>query len=147
MIANAQDTIATSVRFEVGENWILENISFDFDKPVLEKNSYPTLDQLIEMLSKHDSLVIMVGNHGDSRGSEAYCVRLTQKRAEMVRNYLINSSISADRVIAKGFGDTQLLIPDSAIEKMGSPQEKEKAHQTNRRTEVTIVSASYTSKK
>jgi len=124
----------------------VQHILFDFDKPVLRPESYIYLDSLVEYMKWQNQIIIEIGNHGDSRGSESYCVRLTQSRAQAMSKYLISKGISPKRVVPTGYGETKLLIPDSSIDVMKDAEEIEKAHQLNRRTTYKIIALDYVSK-
>ncbi|MDF1672582.1 MAG: OmpA family protein, partial [Vicingaceae bacterium] len=74
-----------------------------------------------------------------SRGSDSYNKNLSQQRAQSCMDYLVEKGIAKDRLIAKGYGETMLLVSDVDIEKMTSETAKEDAHQKNRRTEFKII--------
>lgn len=129
--------------FRQGDRMIANGVFFSFDRMHILEESYPHLDSMVTFLKLHDSLTIEIGNHGDSRGSDAYCIRLTDRRARSVYDYFVSAGIPAERITYRGYGETMLLIPDSAIEVMGSTEEKEAAHQRNRRTEYIITDTNY----
>jgi outer membrane protein OmpA-like peptidoglycan-associated protein len=58
---------------------------------------------------------IEVAGHTDSKGSDAYNMKLSQQRAEAVRNFLISRGVAADRLTAKGYGESQ-PVADNATE-------------------------------
>lgn len=113
----------------------LENIYYDFDKYDIRPEAIPELDKLARILAENPAVRIEIGSHTDSRQSVGYNERLSQLRAEAVVNYLISRGIAADRLVAKGYGETQLLngcrdgVTCSELE-----------HQINRRTIVRILS-------
>jgi len=94
-------------------------------------------------LQNHKTLVVKIGNHTDSRGHSNYNSLLTQKRAQMIDKYLVEKGIQADRLVAVGYGEDQLLITDSEISKFKSDLEIEQAHATNRRTTFEIIALDY----
>jgi outer membrane protein OmpA-like peptidoglycan-associated protein len=59
---------------------------------------------------------IEVAGHTDSRGSDAYNIKLSQRRAEAVRDYLISKGIAADRLSAKGYGESQPVADNATDE-------------------------------
>jgi len=74
--------------------------------------------------------VIEISGHTDDVGDDASNLTLSQQRAESVRNYLIKKGIAANRVVAKGYGETMPVTTGTSDE----------ARQKNRRTEVKILS-------
>lgn len=130
----------TSNQFKVGDVYESNpKILFDLAKWTIRTKSHSHLDRIADFLLKHDSLVIEIGIHTDSRGSDEYSIRLDKKRAESIMEYLINKGVDSERLSAKGYGKTELFISDEEIEKMKTAQEKEKAHAVNRRTEFKII--------
>lgn len=127
------------------EGAILRNydIRWDLAKSTLQDTSYYFLDQMVDFMNAHSNTVLDVGVHTDSRGSDMYSIRLEQNRAESITDYMIAEGIAPDRLIPKGYGESQLLISDKEIAKMATQEEKEMAHQTNRRTEFKILSLDY----
>lgn len=108
----------------------LENVYFDFGKATLRPESFTALNELVDLLKAKTSMTIEVGGHTDDVGDDASNITLSQQRADAVRNYLINKGIAANRVTAKGYGETQPVASGTSDE----------ARQQNRRTEVKILS-------
>jgi outer membrane protein OmpA-like peptidoglycan-associated protein len=89
-------------------------VQFDFDSARLQDSAKPLLDNLASAM-KNDRLMSMrfsVEGHTDAKGTEAYNVNLSQKRAASVVQYLISSGVSKDRLESEGKGYSQLLFPD-----------------------------------
>ena len=86
------------------------------------------------MLEKNPNIKIELASHTDCRGKDAYNETLSQKRAESVVKYLIGKGIDANRLTAKGYGETM------PIEKCDCETCTEEQHQKNRRTTFKIVS-------
>lgn len=112
----------------------LENIYYDFDKANIRPDAAVILDDLYQIMINNPTLVIELSSHTDSRGSDAYNMALSQRRAESAVRYLINKGIDADRLVAKGYGETR-LVNECAN---GVPC-SEAQHQANRRTEIKIL--------
>jgi outer membrane protein OmpA-like peptidoglycan-associated protein len=96
------------------------------------------LDTIAAYLKNHPGLVIEIGSHIDSRGSDVFNLKLSTARAQSVASYLINKGAAPKQLIAKGYGETRLLIADSEINKLKTIVEKERAHGINRRIEITV---------
>ena len=86
---------------------VLEGVNFDFDKATLRQEDIAIIDRDVTSLDKWGNVNIEVAGHTDSRGSDAYNMNLSQQRAEAVRNYLVSKGIAADRLSAKGYGESQ----------------------------------------
>jgi outer membrane protein OmpA-like peptidoglycan-associated protein len=118
---------------------VLENILYDFDKWAIRDDARPTLDWLVDFMNRN-AVKIELGSHTDSRGSADYNQKLSWRRAVSVVRYLVDKGIAYDRIIPRGYGESQLLnqcsdgVPCSAA-----------AHQLNRRTEFKILELDYVS--
>ncbi len=117
----------------VGQEIVLQNIYYDFNKWDIRKDAEPTLDQLSELLHANPDIKIELGSHTDCRGEDKYNLDLSQKRAESVVQYLINKGIDPERVIPKGYGETQ---PNILCDCDNCSDED---HQENRRTSFIII--------
>jgi len=118
-------------RLELNKTFTLENIYYDLDKYDIRADAAPELDKLAQLLKDNPTMVIELSSHTDTRGSDAYNMTLSQRRAESVVNYLTQKGIDPDRMEARGYGERNLLIPNARTEE---------EHQKNRRTEFTIIS-------
>ena len=144
---NVPDTAAFQVvekfikldKLEVGKKVVLNNIFYDYNKSTLRDASFNELDKVIELLNANPKMKIELSAHTDSRGSDAYNKNLSQKRAQSCVDYLLTKGIAKERLVAKGYGESQLVVTDDSIEKLSSVEEKEDGHQRNRRTEFKIL--------
>lgn len=120
--------------YEVGKAIALQNIHYNFDKDNIRADAAKILDELVRTMRDNPTLVIELGSHTDSRGVDIYNLDLSQRRAKSVVNYLVSRGIARDRMVAKGYGETQLLNKCSNGVKC-----TEAEHQANRRTEFKIL--------
>jgi outer membrane protein OmpA-like peptidoglycan-associated protein len=118
-----------TIQFELPKQYTLDNVYFDFGKATLREESYKELDELVEYMKLKKSLVIEIAGHTDNVGSADANLKLSQSRAESVRDYLIKKGITPSRVLAKGYGDTQPIASNDT----------EEGRQKNRRTEVRVI--------
>lgn len=116
-----------------GKEIVLENIYYDFDEWFIREDAKPTLDSLAGMLFANPKIRIQLSSHTDCRGNTEYNQELSQKRAESAVIYLIEKGIDAGRLVAKGYGESQLLI-NCRCEICSEEQ-----HQQNRRTTFKII--------
>jgi OOP family OmpA-OmpF porin len=87
--------------------WIIGDALFDLDKHTINPLYYPLLDDVVSVLKRHDSLKIMIEGHTCSLGGPAYNLKLSEKRAESVKQYLIMKGISGSRLTTVGYGMTR----------------------------------------
>lgn len=111
----------------------LENIYYDFDLWNIRPEGKIELDKLVKYMKAHPDLIVELGSHTDSRGDDQYNFWLAEQRSTSCVNYIKSNGISSDKIVAKGYGETQLVNNCSN----GVPCTKEE-HQKNRRTELKI---------
>lgn len=139
---------------------VIENIFYDFDKATLRPESKKALDEMIKMLNDNPNVTIELGAHTDRKGTDQYNERLASRRAQSVVDYLIAGGIKADRLEAKGYGES---VPKTINKKMAkqydflnegdvlteefilnlTPEQQEIADQINRRTEFKVLRTNY----
>ncbi len=89
-------------------------IHFDFDKYNIKKDSYGILNDVASILKSNPQIKkIRIEGHTDSIGTDAYNMKLSQRRANSVREYLIQQGISADRLEAVGYGKSRPIAPNN----------------------------------
>jgi len=115
------------------EKFKLENIFYDLNKSSLRPESKLALDKLADFIIKND-LRIELSAHTDARGSDSYNLKLSQARAQSCVDYLITKGVKKTNIVAKGYGETQLL--NKCKNKVECPDD---LHQENRRTEIKIL--------
>ncbi len=113
----------------IGSKITLKNIFFDVAKSVIKPESNAELDRIYELLNEIPSLKIELAGHTDNTGNENSNVKLSQDRAEAVKNYLIQKGISSNRLQSKGYGSSKPIAKNDT----------EEGRQMNRRTEFEII--------
>lgn len=104
------------------------DILFAFDSSVIRESAKPTLARVVHALNENPDEDIYIAGHTCDIGTEEYNQGLSERRAASVKEYLVNSGVSPDRITTEGFGETDPLVPN----------ESEAARQLNRRVEITI---------
>lgn len=99
-----------------GEEFIFENIFFDFDKDDLRSESRSSLRRLISFMNDNPSINILIAGHTDNVGSEAYNKDLSLRRAESVKSFLILNGIHQERLRTMGFGSTKPVVGNDSPE-------------------------------
>lgn len=113
---------------ESGKKFVFENIYFDTDKADLKEVSVSSLKILASFLDQHPNVHIQIEGHTDDVGSTTYNMALSLKRAESVKQYLVDIGMSSQRMETLGKGDTKPL----------KPNDSEENRSFNRRIEVII---------
>lgn len=93
--------------FELNKDYILQNITFEFDSYILLRQSFVELDKVVEYLKQHPDVSVRLSGHTDFIGSDEYNITLSRNRAWSVGDHLITKGISSQRVISYGFGKTR----------------------------------------
>ena len=115
---------------------VIPNIYYDYDKATLRPESKLVLDSITIFFKENPDLKIELGSHTDSRGSDAYNLKLSQARAQSAVDYLISKGVPAETLQAKGYGETKL------VNNCGNGINcSEEDHQKNRRTTFRVISA------
>jgi OmpA-OmpF porin, OOP family len=117
------------IQFQPAKTFVLDDCNFETGKSTLEESSYTVLNELVAYLVRKDDERIELGGHTDNVGSAASNLKLSQDRANVVRDYLLSKGIAPERVYAKGYGMTVPIEDNKTAEG--------RAH--NRRTEVKIL--------
>ncbi len=85
----------------------LEGVKFETNSDRLTASSAGDLDKAAQTLTENPGVHVIVAGHTDSMGNDQYNLDLSQKRAEMVKMYLVGKGVEAERLIARGFGETE----------------------------------------
>lgn len=95
------------------ESVILKNIFFEFDSAELTSDSEEGIITLYNFLNENSEIIVLLEGHTDDTGNEEYNFRLSERRAESVKDALIDKGIIPDRIKTKGCGSTQPLFPNN----------------------------------
>ena len=117
------------VPIEVGQTIRLNNIFFDFGNSTLRAESYPELDRVVKVLNDNPKLEIEMSGHTDNVGGVEANLKLSEERANSVKEYLVSKSISQNRIVSKGYGETKPVAKN----------DNDEGRQQNRRVEFTIL--------
>jgi len=117
------------VKFEVGMKIVLKNIFYDVAKATLRPESAAELDRLVRIMDQNPTLVVELGGHTDSDGTDDYNQKLSQARTQSVVDYLTDAGVAENRLVAKGYGEKEPIAPNDTKENK----------QLNRRTEFKVL--------
>jgi outer membrane protein OmpA-like peptidoglycan-associated protein len=93
---------------------VFDNLNFEFGKADIKKESLPYLDKLAETLLKAKNWTLEIQGHTDDKGSDEFNLKLSQNRADAVKNYLVSKGIVADTITSKGFGESIPLVANDS---------------------------------
>jgi OOP family OmpA-OmpF porin len=114
---------------------------FEFDKAVIRPEGKLKLDDLVDKLKAVDMETIIAIGYTDRIGSKAYNLKLSERRAEAVKAYLVSKGVPADRILAKGKGkENPVTQPDQC--KGRKSAKVIKCLQPDRRVEIEVVGSS-----
>jgi outer membrane protein OmpA-like peptidoglycan-associated protein len=121
---------------EAKKNTVIQipNIYFDYDKATIRPESFPVLDQIVKYLNDNPQISIELSAHTDSRGSDGYNLKLSDKRAKSTVKYLIDQGIDAKRLTGKGYGEQKLVNSCK-----NGVECSEEDHEKNRRVELKVL--------
>ena len=115
--------------YEPAKAYTFHHLEFDIAKATVKKESYKELYQLVEFMQRKTAAKIEITGHTDNVGNDDDNKRLSQQRADAVKNYLIQKGIIANRITTQGLGSLQPIADNST----------EAGRQKNRRTELKIM--------
>lgn len=153
-LANKDLRVITTVGLDASKDFVADfsvnpivlnprmpEVLYEVGSAALLPQSKDSLNFLYDIMKDNPTTVVELNSHTDSRGDAVSNMTLSTARAQSCVDYLVKEKgINKDRLIAKGYGKTQLLISDDQIKKAPSQQEKEALHQKNRRTSFKILS-------
>ena len=111
------------------KNFILEGLNFDNGKYSFQSSAYPVMDDLVEYMKRKEDDRIEIGGHTDNVGNAKSNLKLSEDRANAVKEYLVAHGIDSSRIVTKGYGSTKPIESNNTA--AGKAE--------NRRTEVTIL--------
>ncbi|HEY8464593.1 MAG TPA: OmpA family protein [Bacillota bacterium] len=123
-----EKTPQPEVPVKVDPNSLFKSIFFDFDRYDIRQDQVAALKENLAIVKDNPEGYIILGGHADERGPNNYNLRLSARRAETVKNYLIQNGVSANRIITYAYGETSPL-------KLGHNEE---SWQYNRRVDIAI---------
>lgn len=118
----------------------IKDIYFDYDKWDIRPDAAKELDHIIKIMNKYPKIIVKSTSHTDSRGKRQYNELLSQRRAESTVDYIIYNGINPNRILSKGYGESQLT--NNCVDNDYHTNRvicSENLHQANRRTSFVIL--------
>ncbi len=127
-----EDTIPLR-KVQLNKPFIWTGVSFKKKDWLPQPTCGPAMEKLVTLLRQNPRLVVEVASYTDSRGTDPDNIKLTQRRADIVAQYLITHGIKSDRITAKGYGEAKLL--NQCTNGLLCIEEE---HEANNRIEITV---------
>jgi outer membrane protein OmpA-like peptidoglycan-associated protein len=127
---NVLQTDVVLSKLDPGFKTVLKNVYYDINSASLRDVSYVELDKLAKMLKSNPNLKAQINGHTDNIGPEQYNLELSQRRVDVVIDYLVGKGISKTRLMGKGFGSAKPIA---------SNDDEYEGRELNRRTEFEVL--------
>ena len=101
---------------EVGVKVEMNNIFFEFGKAELKSESFPELNRIASFFKSNTKIVSEISGHTDNVGSDEVNNKLSQERADVVRNYLLTQGVPSEKLTAKGYGKNKPKVANDTPE-------------------------------
>ena len=126
--------VAIEKGMDLAKVFEIKEIKFDYNKANIRPDAEVELTKIVEVMREYPKMKIDIRSHTDSRGSDSYNLKLSERRAKATLEWMVKQGIERKRLTAKGYGETQLVNGCSN----GVPCTEEE-HQENRRSEFIVV--------
>jgi outer membrane protein OmpA-like peptidoglycan-associated protein/tetratricopeptide (TPR) repeat protein len=113
----------------------IENVYFQFDKSNVIAFYSAKIDSVLSLLNQNPGWLVEVQGHTDSKGSDEYNDKLSQRRADEVKKYMIKKGLAKERILVKTFGKKQPAVPNELPDGSDDPEGRAR----NRRVEFKII--------
>jgi outer membrane protein OmpA-like peptidoglycan-associated protein len=128
--ALAMKETKTEVKIELSGD-----VLFEFDKADIRPEAEPALQRVREVITQHPKARIAIDGYTDSKGADAYNLRLSERRAAAVKSWLVHKGGMDDkRIKTKGWGKANPVAPNTHPDGSDNPEGRQK----NRRVEITV---------
>ena len=121
------------------EIFAIKGIYYDLDEYYIREDAEPVLDSVANVLHQHPDIRIELGSHTDCRATPEYNETLAQNRAESAVDYLIDRGIDSDRLVPRGYGESEPEIKCACPSNDYERECTEEEHQQNRRTTFRVL--------
>jgi len=121
---------ATEIRMELSGD-----VLFDFDKADIRLEAEPVLARVAEVVNRFPEAAVMVAGYTDSKGSDSYNLRLSERRAASVKDWLVtHGGVDGGKLTTRGYGEASPVAPNTHPDGSDNPEGRQK----NRRVEIAI---------
>jgi outer membrane protein OmpA-like peptidoglycan-associated protein len=107
---------------------ILDDVLFDFDKSAVKPEAAAILDRLVAFMNENKDKKVSLSGHTDNVGTDAYNVKLSDRRWMSVKDYVVKKGVDGGRVSGQGFGESKPIADNKTAE----------GRSKNRRVEIKV---------
>ena len=132
-VAAALEALGAAVEEKQIRIDLAADVLFDFDSADLRPEAGPALQKVGEVLAAYPGAVVLIEGHTDAKGSDSYNRKLSERRAKSVVKWLTRNG-AANKMIAKGLGETSPVAPNEKPDGSDDPEGRQK----NRRVAITV---------
>jgi len=108
----------------------LNTIFFDFAKAILKPDAFPELERVVKLMNDRPAMLIEISGHTDNIGSDETNQKLSERRANAVKTFLVSKGVDVSRITAIGYGETKPIV---------SNDDEKDGREINRRVEFKIL--------
>ncbi len=123
------------IKIAENENFIISKVLYAYRSSAIGEEAAKELDKLVLILKKNKDIGMELSSHTDSKGSDSYNLQLSQKRANKAVEYVLGQGVDKRKIIAKGYGETRPVAPNTLPNGKDNPEGRAK----NRRTEFKVI--------
>ena len=106
----------------------MDDVLFDFDKSNVKPEAGAILDRLVAFMNENKDKKVSLAGHTDSVGTEAYNLRLSERRVNSVKDYVVKKGVDSSRISGQGFGESKPIADNKTAE----------GRSKNRRVEIKV---------
>ena len=106
----------------------MDDVLFDFDKSNVKPEAGAILDRLVAFMNENKDKKVSLAGHTDSIGTEAYNLRLSERRVNSVKDYVVKKGVDSSRISGQGFGESKPIADNKTAE----------GRSKNRRVEIKV---------
>ena len=106
----------------------LEHVNFEFDSAKLTADSTAMLDEGVKILKRHSDMKVEIAGHTDSHGSDGYNQGLSERRAQVVADYLVAHGANGDNISVSGYGESHPVADNGSEEGRAANRRVELRH-------------------
>lgn len=132
--------------FDYEKAFEVEGVYYDLDKANIRADAAIILDTVVYLLNRYPKIRLELGSHTDCRSDSLYNKDLSQRRADSAVSYIVSRGIDKERLVAAGYGESQLVNDCECEGRYVKRVCSEEEHQMNRRTTIRLLGNDYVPK-
>ncbi|MFT6815377.1 MAG: outer membrane protein OmpA-like peptidoglycan-associated protein [Sphingobacteriales bacterium] len=130
----APNTDIKLTKIILNKSIVIPNVLYEFNSSVLRESTKIIMDSMVRLLTNNPQYVIQISSHTDTKGSDLYNLKLSQKRAKSVTDYMVKKGINKNLLEVVGYGESRPIAPNV----LPNGDDNLEGRALNRRTEFSI---------